>query len=102
MKQKINTRRSLYTPSWLRIRHGSQKEVSRNATVKTQNIITDINSIEISNLVKLKNSSNISSLARKRVESLERNLKAYHGVHEIKKIQKSTCDVENSWENGTL
>ena len=62
-------------------------------------MITDINSIEISNLVKVKSSSNISSMARKRVESLERNLKAYHGVDVVKTIQKSTCDIENSGEN---
>ena len=97
--KKINTRKSQYTPTWLRIGHGSQKEVSRNVKIKTQNMVKDINLIEISNLDKVKSSSNISSMARKRVESLERNLKAHYGNHVIKKIQKSTCDVENSEKN---
>ena len=97
--KKINSRQSQYTPTWLRNGHGSRKEVSRNVKVKTQNMVTDINLNEISNLGKVKSSFNISSMARKRVESLERNLKAYHGVDVVKTIQKSTCDVENSGEN---
>ena len=100
--KKINTRRSQYTPTWLRIGHRSQKEVSKNVKVKTQNMVTDINLIEISSLVKMKSSSNISSMARKRVESLERKLRAHHGVHVANKIQKSLCDVENSGEHVTF
>ena len=49
-----------------------------------------------SSLSKLKNSVNISSVARKRVESLERKLKVQHESHVVKKIQKPTHDVENS------
>ena len=93
---KITTRKSRYTPTWLENRHVSQKEVPRNVKVKAHCPVVDINLREISFLSKLKSSVNISSMARKRAESLERKLKAHHQSHVVKIIQKSTHDVEYS------
>ena len=73
----------------------SPKEVPRNVKAKAPSTVVDINLREISCLSKLKNSVNISSVARKRVESLERKLKVQHESHVVKKIQKSIHDVEN-------
>ena len=41
-------------------------------------------------------------MARKRVESLERKLRAHHDVHVANKIKKSSCDVENNVEHVTF
>ena len=78
LTKRINKRVCQYTPTWLKSGNGNQKEVCRNTKPKSQSKVYDINIREISNLEKIKNLSNISSVAKETLESIVRNSKTHY------------------------